>query len=51
MILLLLYYQIARGESALQAGLLIVPQGLGAAAATNFGGRLTHRDGGPGDPV
>jgi EmrB/QacA subfamily drug resistance transporter len=46
MILLPLYYQIARGESALQAGLLIVPQGLGAAVAMNVGGRLTDRYGG-----
>jgi EmrB/QacA subfamily drug resistance transporter len=46
MILLPLYYQIARGESALQAGLLIVPQGLGAAVAMNVGVRLTDRYGG-----
>ena len=32
MIILPLYYQVARGESALTAGLLMAPQGLGAAA-------------------
>jgi EmrB/QacA subfamily drug resistance transporter len=46
MILLPLYYQLARGESPLQSGLLIVPQGLGAAVGMNVGGRLTDRFGG-----
>jgi EmrB/QacA subfamily drug resistance transporter len=46
MILLPLYYQIARGETALDAGLLIAPQGLGAALGMNIGGRLTDRYGG-----
>jgi MFS family permease len=46
MILLPLYYQLARGKSPLQAGLLIVPQGLGAAVGMNVGGRLTDRLGG-----
>jgi EmrB/QacA subfamily drug resistance transporter len=46
MILLPLYYQVARGESPLNSGLLIVPQGLGAAVAMNVGGRLTDRYGG-----
>src|SRR4051794_16223716 len=46
MILLPLYYQLARGESPLHAGLLIVPQGLGAAVGMNVGGRLTDRFGG-----
>jgi MFS family permease len=45
MLLLPLYYQLARGESPLTAGLLLVPQGLGAALAMNVGGRLTDRIG------
>ena len=39
MLLLPLYYQIARGESPLIAGLLVAPQGLGAAVGMNIGGR------------
>ena len=46
MILLPLYYQIARGESPLVAGLLVAPQGLGAALGMNLGGRATDRFGG-----
>ena len=46
MILLPLYYQVARGETPLDSGLLIVPQGLGAALGMNIGGRLTDRYGG-----
>jgi EmrB/QacA subfamily drug resistance transporter len=46
MIVLPLYYQIARGESALTAGLLMAPQGVGAALAMPFAGRLTDRVGG-----
>jgi EmrB/QacA subfamily drug resistance transporter len=46
MIVLPLYYQVARGESALTAGLLMAPQGLGAALAMPFAGRLTDRVGG-----
>jgi EmrB/QacA subfamily drug resistance transporter len=46
MILLPLYYQVARGESPLVAGLLIAPQGLGAALGMNLGGRATDRFGG-----
>ena len=46
MILLPLYYQEARGESPLIAGLLIAPQGLGAALGMNIGGRATDRHGG-----
>jgi EmrB/QacA subfamily drug resistance transporter len=46
MILLPLYYQVARGESALVAGLLMAPQGLGAALGMNLGGRATDRFGG-----
>jgi EmrB/QacA subfamily drug resistance transporter len=46
MILLPLYYQIARGESPLIAGLLLAPQGLGAVIGMNLGGRATDRYGG-----
>jgi EmrB/QacA subfamily drug resistance transporter len=46
MILLPLYYQVARGESALAAGLLMAPQGVGAALAMPLAGRLTDRVGG-----
>ena len=46
MIILPLYYQVARGESALTAGLLMAPQGLGAAMAMPVVGRLTDRIGG-----
>jgi EmrB/QacA subfamily drug resistance transporter len=46
MIVLPLYYQVARGESALTAGLLMAPQGLGAAMAMPIAGRLTDRVGG-----
>jgi EmrB/QacA subfamily drug resistance transporter len=46
MIILPLYYQLARGESALTAGLLMAPQGLGAAMAMPLAGRLTDRIGG-----
>ena len=43
MILLPLYYQVVRGEGALNAGLLLAPQGLGAAMAMPIAGRLTDR--------
>jgi EmrB/QacA subfamily drug resistance transporter len=46
MIILPLYYQVARGESALVAGLLMAPQGVGAAMAMPIAGRLTDRIGG-----
>ncbi len=46
MIILPLYYQIDRGESALTAGLLMAPQGIGAAFAMPIAGRLTDRLGG-----
>ncbi len=45
MLLLPLYYQIVRGSSPLEAGLLLAPQGLGAAAAMPIAGRLTDRFG------
>jgi EmrB/QacA subfamily drug resistance transporter len=46
MLILPLYYQVARGESALTAGLLMAPQGVGAAMAMPIAGRLTDRVGG-----
>jgi predicted MFS family arabinose efflux permease len=46
LLLLPLYYQVARGESALTAGLLMAPQGVGAALGMNRAGRLTDRIGG-----
>jgi EmrB/QacA subfamily drug resistance transporter len=46
MLILPLYYQLARGQNALSAGLLMAPQGLGAALALPFSGRLTDRIGG-----
>jgi EmrB/QacA subfamily drug resistance transporter len=44
-LLLPLYFQVVRGESALSAGLLIAPQGLGAALMMPFAGRMTDRTG------
>ena len=41
-----LYYQVARGASPLVAGLLVAPQGIGAALAMPIAGRLTDRYGG-----
>jgi EmrB/QacA subfamily drug resistance transporter len=41
-----LYYQVVRGEDALGAGLLLAPQGLGAALAMPITGRLVERFGG-----
>jgi EmrB/QacA subfamily drug resistance transporter len=46
MLVIPLYYQVARGQSALDAGLLMAPQGIGAALAMPFTGRLTDRIGG-----
>src|SRR5215207_7819467 len=43
MFLLPLYYQSARGQGALDAGLLIAPQGVGAAIMMPFAGRATDR--------
>ncbi|MGH2907000.1 MAG: DHA2 family efflux MFS transporter permease subunit [Solirubrobacterales bacterium] len=45
MLLMPLYYQVVRGESALQAGLLIAPQGLGAAVMMPIAGKITDRFG------
>jgi EmrB/QacA subfamily drug resistance transporter len=45
MLILPLYYQIVRQESALSAGLLLAPQGLGAAVAMPIAGRITDRVG------
>ncbi|MGN6189044.1 MAG: MDR family MFS transporter [Conexibacter sp.] len=41
-----LYFQVARGESALDTGLLMAPQGIGAAAVMPIAGRLSDRVGG-----
>ncbi len=41
--LLPLYYQQARGASALEAGLLLAPQGVGVAVGTIIAGRLVDR--------
>jgi EmrB/QacA subfamily drug resistance transporter len=41
-----LYYQVDRGQTALHAGLLLAPQGIGAVLALPIGGRLTDRLGG-----
>jgi EmrB/QacA subfamily drug resistance transporter len=46
LLVLPLYYQVARGESAFAAGLLMAPQGVGAALGMNRAGRLTDRVGG-----
>jgi MFS family permease len=40
------YYQVARGQSALTAGLLLAPQGIGAALMLPTSGRLADRIGG-----
>jgi EmrB/QacA subfamily drug resistance transporter len=45
MILMPLYFQVVRGEDALSAGLLLAPQGLGAALAMPIAGRVTDRGG------
>ncbi|WP_206516010.1 MDR family MFS transporter [Nocardioides pantholopis] len=45
MLLLPLYYQTVRGQGALDAGLLLAPQGLGAIVAVLLTGRLTDRIG------
>ena len=45
MFLLPLYYQVARGQSALTAGLLMAPQGIGAALVMPLAGKFTDRYG------
>lgn len=45
MLLLPLYYQTVRGAGALQSGLLLAPQGLGAMVTMPIGGKLTDRIG------
>jgi EmrB/QacA subfamily drug resistance transporter len=44
-LLLPLYFQTVRGESALRAGLLLAPQGLGAMLVMPIAGQLTDRTG------
>lgn len=46
MLLLPLYWQEVRGEDALGAGLLLIPQGVGALASRTLAGRLTDSIGG-----
>lgn len=46
MLLLPLYWQEVRGEDALGAGLLLIPQGVGALASRTLSGRLTDTLGG-----
>ena len=45
MFILPLYYQIARGLSPWQAGLMMAPQGIGAALMMRKSGRIADRDG------
>jgi EmrB/QacA subfamily drug resistance transporter len=45
LLLLPLYFQAVRGESALQSGLLLAPQGIGAMLMMPLAGRLTDRTG------
>jgi EmrB/QacA subfamily drug resistance transporter len=45
MLLLPLYYQVVRHQSALHAGLLLAPQGFGAMITMPIGGKLTDRVG------
>ncbi|MEA2479193.1 MAG: hypothetical protein QOJ07_1115 [Thermoleophilaceae bacterium] len=46
MILMPLYFQTVRGEDAIHTGLLLAPQGVGAAFAMALSGRATERFGG-----
>ena len=46
MIIMPLYFQLVRGEDAVTTGLLLIPQGIGAAIAMPLAGRLTDRIGG-----
>jgi EmrB/QacA subfamily drug resistance transporter len=45
MLLMPLYFQAVRGESALQSGLLLAPQGIGAMLMMPLAGRLTDKTG------
>jgi EmrB/QacA subfamily drug resistance transporter len=45
MLLMPLYFQVVRGESAMTTGLLLAPQGLGAMLAMPLSGQLTDRTG------
>jgi EmrB/QacA subfamily drug resistance transporter len=45
LLLIPLYYQTVRGASALESGLLLVPQGLGAMITMPLAGKLTDRHG------
>jgi EmrB/QacA subfamily drug resistance transporter len=45
MLLLPLYFQAVRGESALQSGLLLAPQGIGAMLTMPIAGNLTDKTG------
>jgi EmrB/QacA subfamily drug resistance transporter len=45
-LLLPLYFQIIRGRSPLETGLLLIPQGLGASIAISIAGALTDKLGG-----
>ncbi|HVX22095.1 MAG TPA: MDR family MFS transporter [Acidimicrobiales bacterium] len=45
LVLLPLYWQLDRGESALRAGLLVMPQGIGSLITLSVIGRLTDRYG------
>jgi EmrB/QacA subfamily drug resistance transporter len=45
MFMLPLYYQVVRGQSALHAGLLLAPQGVGAAIMMPIAGKLTDETG------
>jgi EmrB/QacA subfamily drug resistance transporter len=46
MILMPLYFQTVRGEDAINTGLLLIPQGVGAGLGMALSGRLTERLGG-----
>src|SRR3954465_3050287 len=46
MVLMPLYFQTVRGEDAVATGLLLAPQGIGAAVAMMISGRVTMRLGG-----
>jgi MFS family permease len=46
MIIMPLYFQLVRGEDAVTTGLLLIPQGVGAAIAMPLAGRFSDRVGG-----